>query len=220
MFSGIVEEIGQVERVAQTGQGLALTIGCRTVLEGTQIGDSIAVDGVCLTVDAMTSSSFTAHIQPVTARLSTLGGKRAGSRLNLERSLAVGQRIGGHYVQGHVDAQGRIVATRGEGSAVIVDISAPDEVMRYVVERGFIAVDGASLTVMSVEGATLAVSLVYHTQQHITLTDVPAGNPVNLEADVMAKYAERLIEPYRQGGVTMDFLRQTGFLSDDLSSRR
>lgn len=214
MFSGIVEEIGRVERVAQSSAGLALTVNCSTVLEGTKLGDSIAVDGVCLTVSSMTATSFTANIQPVTARLSTLGDRRIGDRVNLERAVAAGQRLGGHYVQGHVDGMGTIIGKRGEGASILIDIQAPDEVLRYVVERGFIAVDGASLTVMTLGSQSFAVSLVYHTQQHITLPDLPIGAPVNLEIDVIAKYVERLVEPYREsGGVSMETLRRAGFVS-------
>lgn len=211
MFSGIVEEIGRIERANQTSAGLALTIACRQVLEGSQLGDSIAVDGVCLTVAEMDSTGFMADIQPVTARLSTLGGKRAGGRVNLERSVASGGRIGGHYVQGHIDGVGRVSGKRGDGASVVVDLSVPDEVLRYVVERGFMAVDGASLTVMTLRPGGLSVSLVYHTQQHITLADLPVGAPVNLEVDVIAKYVERLAAPYRSDGVTMETLRRAGF---------
>jgi riboflavin synthase len=212
MFSGIVEEIGTVERVGTSTGGLAITIGCRMVLEGTIIGDSIAVDGVCLTVATMTATTFTANVQPVTARLSTLGDLRAGERINLERAVAAAQRLGGHYVQGHVDGRGRIVSSRGEGAALIVEIAVPEDVGRYVVERGFISVDGASLTVMARGAQTISVSLVYHTQQNITLADKRPGASVNLEADVIARYVERLVEPYgASGGVTLETLRRAGF---------
>ena len=212
MFSGIVEEIGTVARTGTTQGGLALTFASQTVLEGTRIGDSIAVDGVCLTVTTMDRSGFTANVQPVTARLSTLGGLRAGDRVNLERSVAAGQRMGGHYVQGHVDGMGRITSARGEGAALIVEISVPDELRRYVVERGFIAVDGASLTVMSRGETTVAVSLVYHTQQNITLTTKRPGDRVNLEADVIARYVESLAAPYgNDAGVSLETLRRAGF---------
>lgn len=213
MFSGIVEEIGRVERVAQSSGGLALTVVCSTVLDGTILGDSIAVDGVCLTVASMAAKSFTANVQPVTARLSNLGGRRVGDRLNLERATAAGQRMGGHYVQGHVDGTGSITAKRGEGASLLVDVSVPDDVLRYVVERGFVAVDGASLTVMALGASEFSVSLVYHTQQNITLPDLPVGAAVNLEIDVIAKYVERLVEPYRDsGGVSLEALRRAGFV--------
>lgn len=180
------------------------------MLEGTRIGDSISVNGVCLTVTALHSSSFTANLQPVTLSLSNLGALAPGDPVNLERSVEVGGRIGGHYVQGHVDGVGRIAARHGQGKSILVRISAPDEVMRYVVERGFIAVDGASLTVMEVQSHGFVVSLVYHTQQHITLTDLRIGAPVNLEVDVMAKYVERLVRQ-DASGVDLDLLKRTGF---------
>jgi len=211
MFSGIVEEIGHVASVSSNAGGLALTVACHTVLEGTIIGDSIAVDGVCLTVAELSGSGFTANVQPVTARLSTLGARRAGAAMNLERAVAAGQRLGGHYVQGHVDGVGRILNKRGQGAALLVEIGAPPEVLKYVVERGFVAVDGASLTVAALTEATFTVSLVYHTQQHITLADLPLGAQVNLEADVIAKYVERLIEPHQTRGLTVETLRRAGF---------
>ncbi len=178
-----------------TEQGWTIDIACRTVLEGVRIGDSIAVDGVCLTVVEFGTGSITANIQPVTARLSTLGEKRAGALVNLERSVEIGGRLGGHYVQGHVDGMGRILDQRAEGASVIVEISLPEGLRRYVVERGFIAVDGASLTVMAVQAERFAVSLVHHTQEHTTLSRLPIGASVNLEVDVIAKYTEQLIVP-------------------------
>jgi riboflavin synthase len=213
MFSGIVEEIGTVSRSATTSAGLTLTFSCSTVLDETRIGDSIAVDGVCLTVAAMDVTGFTANLQPVTARLSTLGELRPGARVNLERAVAAGQRMGGHYVQGHVDGSGQIVTRRGEGAALIVEIEIPDATRRYVVERGFVAVDGASLTIMSRTDSAIAVSLVYHTQQNITLSTKRPGDRVNLEADVIARYVESLVAPYgNDAGISMETLRKAGFV--------
>ena len=148
---------------------------------------------------------------PVTLRLSALGRLRPGDPVNLERSVPVGGRLGGHYVQGHVDGVGRVVALRGEGEALVARIAAPPEVMRYVVERGFIAVDGASLTVMAVHDDSFSVSLVYHTQQHITLPRKGVGAPVNLEVDVIAKYVERLLGQAPRAGLTVELLRQAGY---------
>jgi riboflavin synthase len=212
MFSGIVEEVGRVERIGRSARELTLQIGCVTVLNGTRIGDSIAVDGVCLTVTSLGESGFTASIQPITARLTNLDGKRSGDRVNLERSVVVGGRIGGHYVQGHVDGVGRLVGKRDDGASVMINIDAPDRVCRYIVERGFIAVDGASLTVMSKTSRGFAVSLVSHTQQHITLSRLPLGAPVNLEVDVIAKYVEQLVSPFESDGVTMDALQRAGYM--------
>ncbi|HEX7103149.1 MAG TPA: riboflavin synthase [Nitrolancea sp.] len=210
MFSGIVEEIGRVLALDRGGGDNALSVRCDTVLGGTHVGDSNSVNGVCLTVTELHADSFAANLQPVTLSLSNLGALAPGDPVNLERSVEVGSRIGGHYVQGHVDGVGRIAGRHGQGKSILVRMSAPDEVMRYVVERGFIAVDGASLTVMEVQSHGFVVSLVYHTQQHITLADLRIGAPVNLEVDVIAKYVERLM--YRdRSGVDLELLKRTGF---------
>jgi riboflavin synthase len=211
MFTGIVEEIGSVLSLDPSGGDNALRIRCSTVLGETRIGDSINVNGVCLTVTDLTSDSFAVNLQPVTLRLSNLGDLRSGDRVNLERALAAGQRMGGHYVQGHVDATGRVVEQRGEGKAILVRIQTPGEVLRYSVERGFISVDGASLTIMELHQDGFAVSLVYHTQQNITLPQKRVGERVNLEVDVMAKYVERLLGQDARPGVDMDLLRRAGF---------
>jgi riboflavin synthase len=210
VFSGIVEEIGHILALDRGGGDNALSLRCDTVLEGTRIGDSISVNGVCLTVTEIRSGSFVANLQPVTLSLSNLGALGSGDPVNLERSVEVGGRVGGHYVQGHVDGVGRITARHGQGKAVLVRISAPEDVMRYVVERGFIAVDGASLTVMDVQSHGFVVSLVYHTQQNITLSDLRIGTQVNLEVDVIAKYVERLLGR-DSSDVDMELLRRSGF---------
>jgi riboflavin synthase len=197
--------------VSESSSGLTLAIGCRTVLDDVHLGDSIAVDGVCLTVASFSSTSFTANVQPVTARLTSLGMKRTGATLNLERSLALGGRIGGHYVQGHVDGIGRIAGRRQDGASIIIEIELPPDVMRYIVERGFVAIDGASLTVMGLRQTGIAVSLVAHTQQHITLPTLRTGAPVNIETDVFARYVERLLEPRQPSGITLEALQRAGF---------
>jgi riboflavin synthase len=214
MFSGIIEEIGTVVSLDPAGGENALAVRCRVVLEGARLGDSISVNGVCLTVAALRDEVFVANLQPVTLRLTNLGNLQAGSPVNLERALAVGQRIGGHYVQGHVDGVGRLVSLREEGKAVVVRIAAPPEVQRYVVERSFIAVDGASLTVMAVHPDGFSVSLVTHTQEHASLASQRPGYQPNLEVDIIAKYVERLTgfaEPKRPGGVDWDLLRRAGY---------
>ncbi len=192
MFTGIVEEIGTVERIDTSGRA-PLVVRCGTVLGGTRLGDSIAVNGVCLTVSDLADGGFTANVQPVTLRRSNLGALRPGDRVNLERSVAAGQRIGGHYVQGHVDGVGQVVSVAGEGASLVVRVAAPPELLRYVVERGYAAVDGASLTVAVLRPDGFDVSLVYHTQQAITLRSKRPGAPVNVEVDVVGKYVERLV---------------------------
>lgn len=210
MFTGIVEEIGAVARVDPTGRA-PLVIHCETVLEGTRLGDSIAVNGVCLTVAAQDTRGFEANVQPVTLRRSALGALRAGDPVNLERSVAAGQRLGGHYVQGHVDGVGRVVSAIGEGPSVVIRLAIPPELRRYLVERGFVAVDGASLTVMRLRPDGCDVSLVHHTQQAITLPRKRPGAPVNIEVDVVGKYVERLVASEADRGVTLDLLRRSGF---------
>jgi riboflavin synthase len=210
VFTGIVEEIGHIERIGLTERA-PLIVRCGTALEGTRLGDSIAVNGVCLTVTELGKHSFRADVQPVTLRRSNLGALRPGDRVNLERSVAAGQRLGGHYVQGHVDGIGRIVSTTGDGPSLIVQIAAPPALLCYVVERGYVAVDGASLTVAELRPDGFDVSLVYHTQQAITLPNKKPGATVNLEVDVVAKYVERLLGSPTDRAVNVDLLRRAGF---------
>lgn len=210
MFTGIVEEIGTVEHISPAGTA-PLRIHCQTVLGGTRIGDSIAVNGVCLTVADLFGGGFTVDLQPVTLRLSNLGRLRPGNGINLERSVGTGQRFGGHYVQGHIDGVARIVTVTGEGPSILVRLALPTDLLRYVVERGFITVDGASLTVMQVWPDGVEVSLVYHTQQSITLGRKRPGDQVNIEVDVVAKYVERLLGTSRNTDITMETLRRNGF---------
>ncbi|WP_448576006.1 riboflavin synthase [Thermomicrobium sp.] len=214
MFTGIVEEIGRVLAIQPvSGGGLRLRIGCCTVVEGTRLGDSIAVDGVCLTVTDLAPDSFQVELQPVTVRRSTLGRIAVGDLVNLERALPVGGRFGGHYVQGHVDTVGRIVTMYRDGSALIVRIAAPAEAMRYVVERGFIAVDGASLTVQRRFPSEFEVSLVAYTQEHITLPRKRPGAMVNLEVDIVAKYVEQFLARGASGALSLESLHRAGFVS-------
>lgn len=209
MFTGIVEEIGAVDRVVRSG-GASLVIRCATVLGGIRLGDSIAVNGVCLTVAALGDGWFAADVQPVTRRRSNLGALRPGEPVNLERAVAVGGRLGGHDVQGHVDGVGLVVGAVGDSRSVVVRIAAP-ELLRYVVERGFVAVDGASLTVSGLRPDGFDVSLVETTQRAITLPCKRPGAPVNVEVDIVGKYVERLVGRASAGGLTLDLLRRTGF---------
>lgn len=210
MFTGIVEEIGHIEHIASGGTS-PLHIQCARVLEGTRIGDSIAVNGVCLTVTEIARNGFRADVQPVTRRLTNLGDLRAGDPVNLERSIGVDQRFGGHYVQGHVDGVARVASMAGDGASLLVRLAMPPGLLRYVVERGFITVDGASLTAMRLHPDGVEVSLVYHTQQSLTLPGKRAGDRVNIETDVIARYVERLVGAAPANDSTMDLLRRTGF---------
>lgn len=206
MFTGIVEEIGTV-RATRPGK---LEIAALKVLEDTRPGDSIAVNGVCLTVTALPSDSFSVEVMPETMRRTNLVALRPGDRVNLERPLAVGGRFGGHFVQGHIDGVGRVLSVTPQGEALLLKFEALPEIMKYVVEKGFIAVDGASLTVVQCNSTSFGVALVRYTLENTTLGMRKAGDTVNLEVDIIGKYVERL----RGGGtgITKEFLAEHGFI--------
>lgn len=199
MFTGIVEEMGTVAHiVGDQDQADQLTVNCHTVLEGTRIGDSIAVNGTCLTVTALTNHSFTVGLSPETLRRTNLGLLKVGDPVNLERALAFGGRMGGHYVQGHVDGIGEIVAIVPEGDSKRVTIRPPARLLPYIVEKGYIAVDGVSLTVAEMGRDTFTVALVAYTQSAVIMGHQQVGALVNIEVDIIAKYVERLVEAYRR----------------------
>jgi riboflavin synthase len=205
MFTGIVEEIGTV---SETGRDL-LGFEAQNVLEGTKAGDSMAVNGVCLTVVSLQSHRFTVNVMPETLRRTDLGGLHYGEHVNLERALTPGGRLGGHFVLGHVDDTGEIVSVSGEQTARIMRISAPPRVLHYIVEKGFIAVDGVSLTVADLDDFSFVVSLVAYTVGHTTLEAKRPGDVVNLEADILAKYVENLKV---RRSLNSEFLREYGFV--------
>ena len=216
MFTGIIEEVGTVRRVLSGGTAGEISIRAATVLEGTHIGDSIAVNGVCLTVTEMTGDGFTADVMPETLRRTNLGHLNSDSRVNLERAMAAGGRFGGHIVSGHIDGVGTIRSMRREENAVWVTIAAPTPILRLIVEKGSIAIDGVSLTVAEVTSETFSVSIIPHTGAQTILLSKRPGEQVNLENDVVGKYVQRLLEPYqtetpKSGGITEEFLMQYGF---------
>jgi riboflavin synthase len=195
MFTGIVEEMGTLVELAEREGRVELTVQGARALEGTQLGDSIAVNGVCLTAIRLTPTTFTVEIQPETQRRTNLGDLAVGAPVNLERPLAANGRFGGHIVQGHIDGTGILRALTPDGPSVIVTIEAPAALMPYIVTKGFIAVDGTSLTVVDVDRAanTFTIALITHTQSAVTLANLALGSRVNLEADVVAKYVESLM---------------------------
>ena len=211
MFTGIIEETGVVERLDNSPSGCRLYIGASVVLDGTKIGDSIAVNGVCLTVTDMTENSFAADVMPETLRRSSLGALHSGSRVNLERAMAADGRFGGHIVAGHIDGTGRISGKKPEGNAVVVTIAADRDILRYIVEKGSIAIDGISLTVTKASGTDFSVSLIPHTAKETTLLSKRAGDIVNLENDIVGKYVERLLGTEKGSGITRSFLLENGF---------
>lgn len=210
MFTGIIEEIGTVRRLQHSTRSCQLTVAATVVLQNTKIGDSIAVNGVCLTVTDLQADAFTADVMPETLRRSSLGVLRNGSTVNLERAMAANGRFGGHIVSGHIDETGQIASKVPEGNAQIVTISAAPSLLRYIVEKGSIAIDGISLTVAKVTNNSFSVSLIPHTGTCTTLLSKRAGEPVNLETDVIGKYVEKLMQP-AQSTLTTSMLKQYGY---------
>jgi len=206
VFTGIVEEVGRVTS-APPGK---LVIAASQVLQGMELGQSIAVNGACLTITNFNANSFSVDVMPETLERTNLGLLSAGDGVNLERPLALGGQLGGHLVQGHVDATGRVASIMWDG-AMLITFESPPEVMRYVVEKGFIAVDGVSLTVVTKDVSSFQVSIVDYTQKHTTFGSRRVGDLVNLEVDIIAKYVEQL-SLARSPGITVDFLQEHGFL--------
>lgn len=211
MFTGIVEELGSVKALRRDGGAARLTVSAKTVLSGTVLGDSISVNGVCLTVVNMGAEDFSADVAVETLNVTNLGDLRIGARVNLERALQLSARVGGHLVSGHVDAVGRIRSRREEGNGWRIFIDAPEHLLRYVIKKGSIAVDGISLTVADLDTAGFSIAMIPHTAKLTTLGFKSAGDSVNLEADVMGKYVERLLSGRIEGGVSLDLLKKTGF---------
>lgn len=193
MFTGIVEEIGTVRSLDNIAEGWSLTLAADVALEGVQLGASIAINGTCLTVTDFTDETFTVGLSPETLRRTNLGDVEPGTAVNLERSLAADGRIGGHFVQGHVDGIGTIRERRVEGDSLWLTIDTPLELLRYIVPKGYIAVDGASLTVVDVYDDAFTFMLIAYTQEHIVTGKRDMGEHVNLEVDVLGKYVEKFI---------------------------
>jgi len=207
MFTGIVQETGKVVSVA-AGR---LVIAAGAVMRGLEPGGSIAINGICLTATEIKGSSFSVDVMPETLRRTNLGRLRPGDHVNLERPLGLGGEIGGHLVQGHIDGTGRVASIVREGEALLIDFTAPAEVLRYIVDKGFIAVDGTSLTVVEKGMESFRVSIVGYTREHTILADKKVGDEVNLEADIIGKYVAEFLKPQNKG-ISAEFLREHGFL--------
>ena len=219
MFTGIIEEQGIIESIKIGSRSAVLSIRCSKVLENTNIGDSIAVNGVCLTVTSMTHSGYTADVMAETINRSSLGQLKSGQRVNLERAMAASGRFGGHIVSGHIDGTGTVTDIQPDDNAIWYTIDAPDSILKYIVEKGSITIDGISLTVAYVDDRCFKVSIIPHTQKETNLRDKKQGSIVNLECDIIGKYVEKLL----QGGsiytddapkdskITEAFLMENGF---------
>jgi riboflavin synthase len=207
MFTGIVEEIGTVKETSRD----RLAFEANSILEGIKVGDSIAVNGICLTIVSLENRGFSVNVMPETLRCTNLGRLHYNDQVNLERALVLGGRLGGHLVLGHVDDTGEVMDVTAEETAHLMRISAPARLMSYIVDKGFIAVDGISLTVVDFDDFSFVVSLVAYTMEHTTLGRKSPGNIVNLEADIIAKYVENLKKQKRQS-LNLEFLREYGFV--------
>ncbi len=228
MFTGIVEETGRIEKVMMGEKSSRIRISARKVLEGTRIGDSISTNGVCLTVVQLSDRGFEADVMAETYRRSNLGTLRSGSRVNLERALTLNTRLGGHLVSGHIDGIGKVISKDREGNAVVVRIETQPNVLRHMIEKGSVALDGISLTIVSVTDTDFSVSIIPQTGSETTLLTRQVGDSVNIETDMIGKYVERLLyfdqatdakgtaggadHGSANRGLSEEFLRMNGFL--------
>ena len=217
MFTGIVEEIGTIKKVEKGAKSSKLTIEGAKIFDDLKLGDSVAVNGVCLTVTEYTKNTFTADVMNETLSRSNLGDLKNGSRVDLERAMAADGRFGGHIVSGHIDGTGRIVKTEKDDIAVWYTIAADKKIMKYIIEKGSVTIDGISLTVAKVTDTDFSVSIIPHTAKETVLGFKKAGDTVNLENDVVGKYIEHFLNfddksvPEKNTGITKDFLLNAGF---------
>lgn len=215
MFTGIIEEVGTVLAASHHARALRLTVKCCKVLEGTRVGDSIAVNGVCLTAASIGRDSFTADVMAETVRRTNLAGLEYKSAVNLERALCIGGRMGGHIVTGHIDGTAQILDFTREKNAVWMTLGADKSILRYIVQKGSVAIDGVSLTVAQVSGAQFKVSLIPHTGSETILLKKPIKSFVNIECDIIGKYVEKLIhhaDSRQPSAVDENFLKMHGFI--------
>lgn len=221
MFTGIIEEVGSVASIRKGAHSCVLTVNASRVLEDVHLGDSIATNGVCLTVTSFTSHSFSADVMHETLNRSSLGSLHIGSPVNLERAMLAGGRFGGHIVSGHIDGVGTISSIKEDDNAVWYIVEAPSNILRYIIEKGSITLDGISLTVAKVTNSNFSVSIIPHTRAQTNLASKKVGDVLNLENDLVGKYVERLmLQPIaasqeqpeqKSSGITKEFLSHYGF---------
>ena len=212
MFTGIIEEVGHVKSLHRGAKSFTLEVEAERVLEGTLVGDSIATNGVCLTVTSLTGHGFTADVMPETVSRTALGELVSGSPVNLERALSLQTRLGGHIVSGHIDGTGRIADRRQDDTALWLTIECDSKLLRYIIEKGSVTLQGVSLTVARVDARSFAVSLIPHTQAATTLHQAKVGDLVNIENDIIAKYVEKLLgKAPDNGSDLLDKMEKYGF---------
>ncbi len=211
MFTGIVEEIGQIGHIEKIAEGLRIKVICGAVLDGTKCGDSIAVDGVCLTAETVEKGFFLSTATKETVERSTVGTFTAGRKVNLERAVRAGDRLGGHMVQGHVDTVAEIVSDTFQGKSLVRHFRISDDYGKYIVEKGSVSIDGISLTVSERRGTLFAVSIIPETLDRTTAKEKRIGHKVNIEVDIIAKYVEQMLVGYRTSALTESKLKEYGF---------
>lgn len=211
MFTGLVEEIGSIKSIQRHGSSLRLTIGAAKVLEGVKIDDSICVSGVCLTVIAHEADSFAVQVVDETLRKTSLGNLRISSRVNLERALRPTDRLGGHFVQGHVDGVARLVSFENQSSGKLLRVELPNALLPYVIPQGSIALEGVSLTVARIEGNHFGIALIPHTLASTTLGEAREGDMLNVETDLLGKYIARLMQFQKESGLSESKLVSWGY---------
>ncbi|GAA3663717.1 riboflavin synthase [Asaccharospora irregularis] len=218
MFTGIIEEIGTIKNIKKGDNSSSFTIRANKVLEDTKVGDSICTNGVCLTVKNIYKETFEADIMAETLRVSNLGSLKIGSRVNLERALSLNTRLGGHMVSGHIDGLGQIILMQREDIAVVLTIRPQKDILKYIIYKGSVAIDGISLTVSYVDDEVFKVSIIPHTGEETILLSKTIGENVNIECDLVGKYIERLLgfkskeDGVKKTSLTEDFLKENGFL--------
>ena len=215
MFTGIVEEIGTLKEIIPSSQSIKLTVQCQKVIQDVKIGDSIAVNGT-LTVTKFTSNSFTADVMPETMRKTNLGSLRVGEKVNLERALRLGDRLGGHIVTGHIDGTGKVFDRLEEDNAIWLEITASSDILKYIVQKGSVALDGTSLTIADIGDKSFKVSLIPLTAEMTNLKNKKYGDVINIECDIMGKYVEKLLnkDAYKNDTtkkMDLNFLKEYGF---------
>ena len=210
MFTGIIEEIGVVKKIEQGAKSVALTIAATKVLEDTKLGDSIATNGICLTVTKIHPEGFTVDVMYETLKRSSIGTLRLGSKVNLERALTLQTRLGGHMVSGHIDDVGTITAMRKEDIATLIQVRIRKDLMKYLVEKGSVTIDGISLTLVEIGVDSFVVSVIPHTKTETTLLDKRVGDLVNIECDLIGKYVESMMR-YGSNTLTLDKIKEYGF---------
>lgn len=216
MFTGIVEEIGTLKEIIPSSQSIKLTVQCQKVIQDVKVGDSIAVNGICLTVTKFTSNSFTADVMPETMRKTNLGSLRVGEKVNLERALRLGDRLGGHIVTGHIDGTGKVFDRLEEDNAIWLEITASSDILKYIVQKGSVALDGTSLTIADIGDKSFKVSLIPLTAEMTNLKNKKYGDVINIECDIMGKYVEKLLnkDAYKNDStkkMDLNFLKEYGF---------